>query len=39
MQLPGETENLEVVKEYSIRVNHPLKYDGYAILSNGFSIK
>ena len=27
----GDTENMELVKEYSIRVNHPLKYDGYAI--------
>ncbi|MED3660594.1 cytochrome c biogenesis protein ResB [Ureibacillus sp. FSL K6-8385] len=27
----GDTENLDLVKEYSIRVNHPLKYDGYSI--------
>lgn len=27
----GDTENAELVKEYSIRVNHPLKYDGYSI--------
>ncbi|MEK5231314.1 cytochrome c biogenesis protein ResB [Lysinibacillus sp. FSL K6-0232] len=29
--LPGDTENLEKVKDYSIRVNHPLKEDGYAL--------
>ncbi|KGR77155.1 MULTISPECIES: cytochrome c biogenesis protein ResB [Ureibacillus] len=29
--LPGETNNLEVVKEYSIRVNHPLEHDGYSL--------
>ncbi|MFC5559615.1 cytochrome c biogenesis protein ResB [Ureibacillus thermophilus] len=27
----GNTDDMELVKEYSIRVNHPLKYDGYAI--------
>lgn len=29
--LPGDTENLEKVKDYSIRVNHPLKEDGFAL--------
>lgn len=29
--IPGDTENLEKVKDYSIRVNHPLKEDGYAL--------
>lgn len=28
--LPGDTSNLEVVQEYEIRVNHPLKENGYA---------
>lgn len=28
--LPGDMSNLEVVKEYEIRVNHPLKEAGYA---------
>lgn len=28
--LPGDTSNLEVVQEYAIRVNHPLKEAGYA---------
>lgn len=27
----GNTDNMDVVKEYSIRVNHPLKYNGYSI--------
>lgn len=27
----GDNENIELVEEYSIRVNHPLKYDGYAL--------
>lgn len=33
--LPGET-NLEVVKEYPIRVNQPLKFDGYAVYQMDF---
>jgi cytochrome c biogenesis protein len=28
--ITGQTDDLEVVKEYDIRVNHPLKYDGFA---------
>ncbi|MEO4053271.1 cytochrome c biogenesis protein ResB [Solibacillus sp. CAU 1738] len=27
----GQTSDLETVKSYDIRVNHPLKHDGYAI--------
>lgn len=34
--LLGDTENMELVKEYSIRVNHPLKYDGYSIYQMDF---
>lgn len=33
--LPGET-NLDIVKEYPIRVNQPLKFDGYAIYQMDF---
>ena len=33
--LPGET-NLEKVKEYPIRVNQPLKFDGYAVYQMDF---
>ncbi len=33
--LPGET-NLETVKEYPIRVNQPLKFDGYAVYQMDF---
>lgn len=33
--LPGET-NLEKVKEYPIRVNEPLKFDGYAVYQMDF---
>ncbi|OEC02266.1 cytochrome C biogenesis protein [Lysinibacillus sphaericus] len=29
--IAGDTENLEKVKDYSIRVNHPLKEAGYAL--------
>ncbi|PSL42006.1 cytochrome c biogenesis protein [Planomicrobium soli] len=29
--LPGEMENMEEVKEYPIRVNQPLKFDGFAV--------
>lgn len=29
--VPGDLENVELVKEYSIRVNHPLQYDGYSL--------
>ena len=36
--LPGETDNLEVVKEYPIRVNQPLKFDGYAIYQMDYKL-
>ncbi|MDM5247146.1 MULTISPECIES: cytochrome c biogenesis protein ResB [unclassified Lysinibacillus] len=29
--IPGDLENLEKVRDYSIRVNHPLKEDGFAL--------
>lgn len=29
--VPGQADNLEKVKSYEIRVNHPLKHDGYAV--------
>ncbi|CAM5213036.1 Cytochrome C biogenesis protein OS=Lysinibacillus sphaericus OX=1421 GN=LS41612_16660 PE=4 SV=1 [Lysinibacillus sphaericus] len=29
--IAGDTENLEKVRDYSIRVNHPLKESGYAL--------
>lgn len=29
--IAGDTDNLEKVKDYSVRVNHPLKEDGYAL--------
>ena len=35
--LPGSTE-MEVVKEYPIRVNQPLKFDGYAIYQMDFKL-
>ncbi|UJF25500.1 cytochrome c biogenesis protein ResB [Planococcus sp. 107-1] len=36
--LPGATDNLEVVKEYSIRVNQPLKFDGYAMYQMDYKL-
>ncbi|WP_409368642.1 cytochrome c biogenesis protein ResB [Lysinibacillus sp. 38-6] len=29
--IAGDTDNLEKVKDYSVRVNHPLKENGYAL--------
>ncbi|WP_274309648.1 cytochrome c biogenesis protein ResB [Solibacillus daqui] len=29
--VPGQADNLQEVKSYEIRVNHPLKHDGYAV--------
>jgi len=29
--IAGDTDNLEKVKDYSVRVNHPLKEEGYAL--------
>ena len=36
--LPGATDNLEVVKEYPIRVNQPLKFDGYAMYQMDYKL-
>lgn len=36
--VPGQTDQLEVVKEYSIRVNHPLEHDGYALYQMDFRL-
>ncbi|CAM5182505.1 Cytochrome c biogenesis protein OS=Ureibacillus acetophenoni OX=614649 GN=SAMN05877842_11442 PE=4 SV=1 [Ureibacillus acetophenoni] len=36
--LPGQTDNLEVVKEYSIRVNHPLQHEGFAVYQMDFRL-
>ncbi|MGI2327095.1 cytochrome c biogenesis protein ResB [Planococcus sp. YIM B11945] len=34
--LPGATNEMEVVEEYPIRVNQPLKFDGYAVYQMDF---
>lgn len=34
----GQTEDLEKVKSYDIRVNHPLKHDGYAIYQMDYQL-
>ena len=36
--LPGQTDNLEKVKEESIKVNGPLKFDGYAVYQMDFRL-
>jgi cytochrome c biogenesis protein len=36
--IAGQNEELEVVKEYAIRVNHPLKHDGYAVYQMDFGL-
>lgn len=36
--LPGTTDNLDVIKEYPIRVNHPLKFDGYAMYQMDYKL-
>lgn len=36
--VPGATDNIEVEKEYSILVNEPLKFDGYAIYQMDFRL-
>lgn len=36
--LPGEADSQEVVKEFPIRVNQPLKFDGYAIYQMDFKL-
>ncbi|MBT2582014.1 cytochrome c biogenesis protein ResB [Planococcus sp. ISL-109] len=34
--LPGDTDEMEVVEEYPIRVNQPFKFDGYALYQMDF---
>ncbi|WHY84490.1 cytochrome c biogenesis protein ResB [Neobacillus novalis] len=34
--LPGEKPKLEKVKEYKVRVNHPLDFEGYSIFQASF---
>ncbi|MGE6415298.1 cytochrome c biogenesis protein ResB [Planococcus kocurii] len=36
--LPGATDNLEVIQEYPIRVNQPLKFDGYAVYQMDYKL-
>ncbi|TWT01089.1 cytochrome c biogenesis protein ResB [Planomicrobium sp. CPCC 101079] len=36
--LPGATEDMEIVEEYPIRVNQPLKFDGYAVYQMDFKL-
>ncbi|RNF40530.1 cytochrome c biogenesis protein ResB [Planococcus salinus] len=36
--LPGATDDMEVVDEYPIRVNQPLKFDGYAVYQMDFRL-
>jgi cytochrome c biogenesis protein len=36
--IAGQNDELEVVKEYAIRVNHPLKHDGYAVYQMDFGL-
>ncbi|RUL55076.1 cytochrome c biogenesis protein ResB [Lysinibacillus antri] len=36
--IPGQTDNLELVKEYSIRVNHPLQHEGYSLYQMDFRL-
>ena len=36
--LPGQTNNLEVVDTFEIRVNSPLKHDGYAIYQMDYGL-
>ncbi|WP_431029625.1 cytochrome c biogenesis protein ResB [Lysinibacillus sp. LZ02] len=36
--LPGQIDNLEEVKSYEIRVNHPLKHEGYAFYQMDYSL-
>ncbi len=36
--LPGQTDNLEEVLKEQIRVNHPMKYDGYAFYQMDYSL-
>jgi cytochrome c biogenesis protein len=34
--LPGEKPKLKEVKEYKVRVNHPLTFDGYSVFQSSF---
>ncbi len=34
----GQADNLELVKEYSIRVNHPLQHEGYSFYQMDFRL-
>ncbi|HSJ38490.1 MAG TPA: cytochrome c biogenesis protein ResB [Planococcus sp. (in: firmicutes)] len=34
--LPGATDGMEAIKEHAIRVNQPLKFDGYAVYQMDF---
>ncbi|MEK9197993.1 cytochrome c biogenesis protein ResB [Ureibacillus sp. 179-F W5.1 NHS] len=36
--IPGQAENLELVEEYSIRVNHPLQHDGFSFYQMDFRL-
>lgn len=36
--LPGQTDNLDEVKKDSIQVNHPLKFDGFAVYQMDFRL-
>ncbi len=36
--LPGQTDNLKVVDKYEIKVNSPLKHDGYAIYQMDYGL-
>ncbi|MGN7476530.1 cytochrome c biogenesis protein ResB [Solibacillus silvestris] len=36
--VPGQAENLEEVMQYGIRVNHPLKHEGYGIYQMDFRL-
>ncbi|MGG2107926.1 cytochrome c biogenesis protein ResB [Lysinibacillus pakistanensis] len=36
--LPGDLDNLEKVRDYSIRVNHPLKEEGFALYQMNYRL-
>ncbi|MDN4493905.1 cytochrome c biogenesis protein ResB [Ureibacillus aquaedulcis] len=36
--VPGKDDDLELVKEYSIRVNHPLQHNGYSFYQMDFRL-
>ncbi|GLC87199.1 cytochrome c biogenesis protein ResB [Lysinibacillus piscis] len=36
--LPGDLDNLEKIKDYSIRVNHPLKENGFALYQMNYRL-